>query len=134
MNDRRPGLPSNSAKGKPRLLDQLRQKCRVLHYSLHTEKSYVAWIRHFILFHGKCHPQQKGQTKVESLPVNGADCSVQFLHKLDSGRFHQRQLDKARLAGRVIDALRGLAVIARLGPEDVGNKGLRIAIVEREPT
>src|ERR1044072_8746951 len=47
---------------------------------------------------------------------------------------HERQLDEARLTGRVIDALRGLPVIARLGPEDVRDEGLRVSGVEREPT
>src|ERR1044072_2161508 len=47
---------------------------------------------------------------------------------------HERQLDEARLTGRVIDALRGLPVIARLGPEDVRDEGLRVSVVEREPT
>ena len=50
-----------------------------------------------------------------------------------SGRRHHRQLDEARLAGRVIDPLRRLAVVRRLRAEDVRHEGLRIAIVEREP-
>jgi integron integrase len=47
--------------GKPvRLLDQVRQHIRVLHYSLNTEKIYVHWIRRFILFHHKTHPKDMG--------------------------------------------------------------------------
>lgn len=34
----------------PRLLDQVRQAIRFKHYSLKTEKSYVYYIRDFILF------------------------------------------------------------------------------------
>jgi hypothetical protein len=41
---------------KPKLLDQVRNILRIRHYSLDTEKAYVAWIRRFILFHGKHHP------------------------------------------------------------------------------
>src|SRR5262245_53937450 len=33
----------------------------------------------------------------------------------------------------MINPLRGLAVFLRLGPEDVGREGLRIAVVKREP-
>src|SRR5262245_41178902 len=33
----------------------------------------------------------------------------------------------------MIDPLRRLAEITRLGPEDVGHEGLRIAVVKREP-
>lgn len=41
---------------KPRLLDQVRNRLRVKHYSLRTEQAYVDWIKRFILFHGKRHP------------------------------------------------------------------------------
>lgn len=50
---------------KPRLLDLVRERCRVKHYSLRTEKSYVDWIRRFILFHGKRHPLDMGAREVE---------------------------------------------------------------------
>jgi integron integrase len=43
---------------KPRLLDQVREACRIRHYSLRTENAYVHWIRRFILFHGKRHPRE----------------------------------------------------------------------------
>ena len=49
---------------KPKLLDQVREKIRVKHYSIRTEKSYVDWIRRFILFHGKKHPSQLGMEEV----------------------------------------------------------------------
>lgn len=44
----------------PRLLDRVRQALRLRHYSPCTEESYVAWIRRFILFHGKRHPEAMG--------------------------------------------------------------------------
>ena len=46
----------------------------------------------------------------------------------------QRQFDEARLPGRVVNPLYGFSVILRLGPEDVGDEGLRIAVVQGEPT
>lgn len=51
---------------KPRLLDQVRARCRVKHYSIRTEKSYVEWIRRFILFHSKRHPSELGAPEVEA--------------------------------------------------------------------
>jgi len=45
---------------RPRLLDQVREEIRKRHYSRRTEKSYVGWIRRFILFHGKRHPAEMG--------------------------------------------------------------------------
>lgn len=50
---------------KPKLLDQVRQHLRVLHYSIRTEDAYVQWIRRFILFHGKRHPREMGEPEVE---------------------------------------------------------------------
>jgi hypothetical protein len=34
------------------------------HYSRKTEKTYVGWIRRFILFHGKRHPRELGAAEV----------------------------------------------------------------------
>jgi integron integrase len=51
---------------KSRLLDQVRDKIRLKHYSLRTEQAYVDWIRRFILFHGKRHPALLGKTEVEA--------------------------------------------------------------------
>ena len=51
---------------KPRLLDQVRHRCRVKHYSIRTESCYVDWIRRFILFHDKRHPADMGAPEVEA--------------------------------------------------------------------
>ncbi len=40
-----------------KLLDQVRDVLRLKHYSIRTEEAYVDWIRRFVLFHGKRHPQ-----------------------------------------------------------------------------
>ncbi len=52
--------------GKPRLLDRVRHKIRVKHYSIRTEQAYVDWIRRFILYHGKRHPNQMGAKEIET--------------------------------------------------------------------
>lgn len=39
-----------------KVLDQLRERIRYLHYSLQTEQAYVHWVRAFIRFHGVRHP------------------------------------------------------------------------------
>jgi hypothetical protein len=49
---------------KPKLLDRVREAIRLKHYSLRTEKTYLDWIRRFILFHGKRHPQTMGAKEV----------------------------------------------------------------------
>lgn len=54
--------PSDS----PRLLDRVRDRLRVLHYSMRTEMAYAGWIRRYILFHGKRHPAQMGKGEIEA--------------------------------------------------------------------
>ena len=46
------------------LVDQIRTAIRVRHYSIRTEKTYLHWIRGFILFHNKKHPIKLGSTEV----------------------------------------------------------------------
>ena len=46
------------------LLDQVRDQIRTLHYSIRTEEAYLKWIREFILFNGKRHPQDMGATEI----------------------------------------------------------------------
>ncbi len=50
----------------PKLLDQVRDRIRVKHYSIRTETQYVQWIRRFILFHGKRHPRDMGAREIEA--------------------------------------------------------------------
>lgn len=50
---------------KPKLLDQVRQKIRIKHYSIRTEQAYVDWIRRYILYHQKRHPQDMGKPEIE---------------------------------------------------------------------
>jgi len=50
--------------GQPRLLDRVRIAIRTRHYSLRTEEAYLGWIRRFILFHGKRHPQDMGEGEI----------------------------------------------------------------------
>ncbi len=69
-----PALPAD-APAAPKLLDQVRARIRVKHYSIRTENQYVLWIKRFILFHGKRHPRELGAAAVEAflsdLAVNG---------------------------------------------------------------
>ncbi len=50
----------------PKLLDQVRGKLRVKHYSLRTEHAYVGWIKRYIFFHGKRHPKDMEARDVEA--------------------------------------------------------------------
>jgi integron integrase len=50
----------------PKLLEQVRDKIRLKRYSLRTEQSYLDWIKRFILFHGKRHPNEMGIAEIEA--------------------------------------------------------------------
>ncbi len=50
--------------GKPKLLDEVRNKIRLKHYSIRTEQAYIDWIRRYIFFHGKKHPKEMGEEQV----------------------------------------------------------------------
>lgn len=51
--------------GGKRLLDLVRERVRVKHYSLRTERAYVSWVRRFILANGRRHPRELGGPEVE---------------------------------------------------------------------
>jgi integron integrase len=78
----------------PRLLDQVRQVARLKHMSIRTEKSYVDYIRDFILFHNKRHPKDMGvdeiraylthlavEKKIAASTQNVALCALLFLYR-----------------------------------------------------
>ncbi|MEN9436891.1 MAG: hypothetical protein RIR09_1546 [Pseudomonadota bacterium] len=53
-----------------RLLDQVRERVRYLHYSLSTEKTYLYWVRFFVRWSGRGgtmrHPRDMGAPEVEA--------------------------------------------------------------------
>ena len=56
----------SSSQPAGRLLDQVRERLRLKHYALRTERSYVDWIKRYILFHDKRHPREMGAPQVEA--------------------------------------------------------------------
>ncbi len=58
-------IPTLAAR-QPKLLDQVRDRLRLGHYSLRTERTYISWIRRYILFHGKRHPKDIGKAEIEA--------------------------------------------------------------------
>jgi len=48
-----------------KLLDRLRNKIRVKHYSIRTEQAYVDWVRRFVVFYRMRHPKDMGLDEVE---------------------------------------------------------------------
>src|SRR5205809_6350439 len=44
-------MPDTTQSQPPKMLDDVRKVLRLYHYSIHTERSYVEWIRRFARFH-----------------------------------------------------------------------------------
>jgi integrase len=80
-----------------KLLDQVRQAIRAHYYSRRTEEAYVGWIRRFIVFHGKRHPAEMGESesnafltplkeRVSASTQNQAPSALLFLYRYVIGR------------------------------------------------
>ena len=88
------GRPCRPSPGAPRLLDQVRRVIRARHYSPRTEKSYVSWVKRFVIYHGTRHPLDLGARHVEAFlswlasernvsasTQNQALCALLFLYR-----------------------------------------------------
>jgi integron integrase len=84
---------------KPRFLDHVREVIRSRHYSPRTEKAYVFWIRRFIVFNGRRHPETMAEPeitkfltalanrlRVSASTQNQAFSAILFLYRVVLGR------------------------------------------------
>ena len=75
-------------------IESVRNELRVRHYSLQTEKTYLYWIRSFILFNEKQHPEKMSNPEIERFlnyiatsrgvaasTQNQALCAIIFLYR-----------------------------------------------------
>ncbi|NKB16867.1 MAG: integron integrase [Pseudanabaena sp. CRU_2_10] len=92
-----------------KLLDRVREALRLKHYSYCTEKTYVQWIRRYILFHNKRHPSEMGVPEIEAflthLAVEGQVAASTQNQAFNAILFLYREVLKQELEGR-IDAIR----------------------------
>jgi site-specific recombinase XerD len=56
---------SKNIQGK-KLLDRVSDAIRLKHYSYRTEQAYKEWIKRYILFHQKRHPQEMGAPEIQT--------------------------------------------------------------------
>ena len=49
---------------KPSLLDSVRHRLRLRHYSIRTEHAYLQWVKRFIILHRKRHPREMGTDEI----------------------------------------------------------------------
>lgn len=52
-----------------KVLDQLRERIRYLHYSLRTEQAYVNWVRAFIRFHSESVSEEAEERPIRKPPL-----------------------------------------------------------------
>ena len=57
---------STETTSPPRLLARVRAAIRVRHFSPLTEKAYVGWIKRFIFFFDKRHPNEMGESEISA--------------------------------------------------------------------
>jgi hypothetical protein len=63
----------------PRLLDQVRDRIRVFHYSIRTEAVYLDWIKRYIRHFDKRHP---GASEIDAFLTHLAVADrVEAIHK-----------------------------------------------------
>ena len=58
-----PKTSAGAPKGK-KLLDQYHDQIRIKQYSSRTEKTYIHWVREYILYHNKRHPKEMGVSEI----------------------------------------------------------------------
>lgn len=50
----------------PKLLDLVRAALQRRHYGLRTQRTYVDWVRHYVVHHDKRHPRELGAAHVQA--------------------------------------------------------------------
>lgn len=55
---------------RPRLLDRVHEAIRRRYYSRRTEEAYIHWIKRFIIFSGKRHPDGLGEAEVTAFLIH----------------------------------------------------------------
>ena len=57
-----------SQEQNPKILDQVHSVMRLLHYSIHTERTYIDWIKRYVGFHRmkSCDDLADGERKIEA--------------------------------------------------------------------
>ena len=115
----------------PKLLDQVRTALRTRHYSIRTEEAYIGWIRRYILFHKKRHPQEMGSKEInaflshlaekrgvaaatQSQALNALVFLYKHILKIDTGDFDIIRAKKPKRLPVVLTRQEVLSVLSKL--------------------
>ena len=93
------------------LVESIRDVIRLKHYSIRTEQACVDWIKRYILFHDKRHPQEMGRREIEAfltyLAVDQNVAASTQNQALSALLFLYRYVLEKELQG-LIDAMRAI--------------------------
>ncbi|MBI5963779.1 MAG: integron integrase [Chloroflexi bacterium] len=125
-------MGTSSPQGK-KLLDQFRDNIRLKQYSYRTEKTYIQWVREYILFHNKRHPREMGVTEINQFIThlvverkasastqNQAISAILFLYRntlhieLDQSSLNFIRPKKGKRVPNVLSAQEARAVISNM--------------------
>jgi len=127
--------PESPQKPK-KLLDQFKDNIRLKQYSYRTEKTYIEWVRAYILFHNKRHPREMGvaeinqfithlvvDRKASASTQNQAISAILFLYRntlhieLDQSALNFIRPKKGKRVPNVLSAQEARAIISNMtGP------------------
>jgi integron integrase len=131
-------------------LQRVRDEIRLLGYSIRTEKTYLLWIKRYILYHNKCHPAQMGPPEIrdflthlatkhhvavntQKVALNSLAFLYQKVLKVELGELGFQLAAKQRHLPSVLSKAEVAAVLKELGPRDrliislLYGSGLRIS-------
>lgn len=130
-------LEPNAPKGKYGLLDRVVRRMRSSRYSPRTIKAYVDWVRRFVIFHGRRHPDVLGEREVAQFLTwlanerkVSASTQNQALHALTFLYRHVLATPMI-IAGDVVRARRGRRLPVVLSSREVNRVLTRMRGVSR---
>lgn len=94
---------------KKKLLERVSEAIQLKHYSYRTEETYIQWIKRYILFHNKKHPQDMGVAEIEAFLTHLAvvgKVSASTQNQAFSALLFLYRVVLAQEIGEPIDALR----------------------------
>lgn len=131
-------------------LQQVRDEIRFLGYSIRTEKTYLLWIKRYILYHNKRHPAQMGPPEIkdflshlatqrhvavntQKVALNSLAFLYQKVLKVELGDLGFALATKQQHLPSVLSKAEVAAILLRLNPRDrlivslLYGSGLRIS-------